>query len=280
MNPTIRNAIFTGSFYPGTATDLRQLVQDVYRVEKDSINTRLSKRPLIGGIVPHAGYAYSGYEAIHFYDILKQSGQHFDTIVIINPNHTGYGTGWYNTSTYSFWETPLGQVEADHEFLEALDIVANNKAHSLEHSGEVQLPFLQLYAPAPFAVAMITMNRQTVSSAFSLAAKIQQAAVQTENSVLVIASSDFSHYEPPQTGLKKDQFVIDQILNRNSQKLYDAVQEHHVSACGYGPIMALIEYSRLVGHKPAIELLRRGNSGEVYPSNEVVDYISFLCYES
>tara|TARA_R110002050_G_scaffold85747_1_gene182817 strand:- start:16440 stop:17282 length:843 start_codon:yes stop_codon:yes gene_type:complete len=280
MNTTIRNSIFTGSFYPGTASDLRQLVQDVYQVEKDSIKLRLAERPLIGGIVPHAGYSYSGYEAIHFYDILKQSGQHFDTIVIINPNHTGYGTGWYNTSTYSFWETPLGQVEADQEFLQALDIAANNKAHSLEHSGEVQLPFLQLYAAAPFAVAMITMNRQTVASAVSLAAKIQQATALTENSVLVIASSDFSHYESPQTGLKKDQFAIDQILARNAQKLFDVVQEHQVSACGYGPIMTLIEYARLAGRKPAMELLRRGNSGDVFPSNEVVDYISFLCYES
>lgn len=280
MNTTIRNSIFTGSFYPGIASDLRQLVQDVYRVEKDKIKLRLAKRKLIGGIVPHAGYSYSGYEAIHFYDILKQSGQHFDTIVVINPNHTGYGTGSYNTSTYQFWETPLGQVKADHEFLEALDIVADNKAHSLEHSGEVQLPFLQLYALAPFAVAMITMNQQTVSSAVSLAAKIQQAAEQTKNRILVIASSDFSHYELPQTGLQKDQFVVDQILAKNTQKLFDAVQDHHVSACGYGPIMVLIEYARLVGHKPAMELLRRGNSGEVFPSKEVVDYISFLCYES
>ncbi|KOH43384.1 AmmeMemoRadiSam system protein B [Sunxiuqinia dokdonensis] len=280
MNTTIRNSIFTGSFYPGTASDLRQLVQDVYQIEKDSIKLRLAKHKLIGGIVPHAGYAYSGYEAIHFYDILKQSGQHFDTIVIINPNHTGYGTGWYNTSTYSFWETPLGQVEADQQFLEALDIVPNNKAHSLEHSGEVQLPFLQLYALAPFAVVMITMNRQTVSSAVSLAAKIHQAAVQTKNSVLVIASSDFSHYESPQTALNKDQFAIDQILAKNVQKLYDAVQEHQISACGYGPMMALIEYARLSGNKPAMELLRKGNSGEVFPANKVVDYISFLCYES
>jgi len=280
MNTTIRNSIFTGSFYPGTASDLRQLLQEVYRVEKDKIKVKLAKHKLIGGIVPHAGYSYSGYEAIHFYDILKQSGQHFDTIVVINPNHTGYGTGLFNTSTYSFWETPLGQVEADQEFLEALDIAANNKAHSLEHSGEVQLPFLQLNAATPFAVAMITMNQQTVSSAVSLAGKIHQAAIRTKKSVLVIASSDFSHYELPQTGLKKDQFVIEQILARNSQKLFDAVQKHQVSACGYGPMMALIEYARLAGREPAIELLRRGNSGDVFPSNEVVDYISFLCYES
>ncbi|MGQ7869810.1 AmmeMemoRadiSam system protein B [Sunxiuqinia sp. sy24] len=280
MNTSIRNPIFTGSFYPDSEVALKRLIQEVYQAEKETINNELAKRTLIGGIVPHAGYAYSGYEAIHFYDILKQSQQHFDTIVVVNPNHTGYGSGWFNTSTYAEWKTPLGLVNADLAFVDALDIEPNNRAHSLEHSGEVQLPFLQLYAEGPFAVAMITMNKQTVASAVSLASKIRQAAVQTGQRILLIASSDFSHHESPSMGYEKDQLVIDQILSMNSQKVFDAVQQHKVSACGYGPIMALIEYTSQVARRPGIALLRRGNSGEVQPAEMVVDYISFLCYDA
>lgn len=280
MNTSIRNPIFTGSFYPDNEVALKQLIHNVYQAEKASINKALAQKTLLGGIVPHAGYAYSGYQAIHFYDILKQSQQHFDTIVVVNPNHTGYGSGWYNTSSYTQWETPLGTVDADEAFMEALDIEPNNRAHSLEHSGEVQLPFLQLYAEHPFAVVMITMNKQTVPSAVSLASKIKQAALQTGERILLIASSDFSHHESPSRGYEKDQLVIDQILSLNSQNVFDVVQKHQVSACGYGPIMTLIEYTRQVAHRPGITLLRRGNSGEVQPAAMVVDYISFLCYDA
>ena len=65
-----------------------------------------------------------------------------------------------------------------------------------------------------------------------------------------------------------------------SQKVFDVVQQHKVSACGYGPIMALIEYTSQVARRPGIALLRRGNSGEVQPAEMVVDYISFLCYDA
>lgn len=280
MNPSVRNPIFTGSFYPAAREALQQLVQEVYLAEKESINKKLAQYPIIGGIVPHAGYIYSGVEAIHFYDILQKSQQHFDTIVVVNPNHTGYGSGLFNTSDYAYWETPLGQVQTDFLMTEALGIESNNKAHSLEHSGEVQLPFLQLYARQPFAVVMITMNEQTVPAAESLAKKIWQSARLTGRTVLLIASSDFSHHESPKTGFEKDQLVIDQILRLETRKVYDVIQQHQVSACGYGPIMTLIAYAKLVTLKPAINLLRRGNSGEVNASDMVVDYASFLCYEA
>jgi MEMO1 family protein len=94
----------------------------------------------------------------------------------------------------------------------------------------------------------------------------------------LIASSDFTHYESPITGFKKDQYVIDPILKFDSEGVYNAVNNHHVTVCGFGPIMTLLEYARLIDEKAAIRILKRGNSGEVYPSNEVVDYISFLCY--
>lgn len=280
MQQAIRRAAFAGSFYPGTEPDLKQLIRQVYEAEKPRINLTLAGRQLIGGIVPHAGYVYSAWQAVHFYALLKRRGQHVDTVVIINPNHTGYGSGAFNSSDAGWWETPLGRLETDEDFIGAMGIVPDYTAHAREHSGEVQLPLLQYFCPVPFRLAMITMNRQTVESANLLAQKIFQAKEQTGKQVLVIASSDFSHYETPKHGFDQDQYVIDQILSMDVKGIFDAVKEHQVSACGYGPIMTLVAYSGLVTSHPKMSLLSRGNSGDVHPSDTVVDYASFVCYES
>ena len=280
MNQSIRKAIFDGKFYPHNATDINMLIQGVFEKEKKSIALKLATHPIIGGVVPHAGYSYSAYEAVHFYELLKQSGQHFDIIVIVNPNHTGYGSGKFNTSDYEAWETPLGKIVADLEFCEALDIEPDNRAHALEHSGEVQLPLLQYFYPNSYHLVMITMNRQTAENASLLAHKLKKAVQNTHKKVLVIATSDFSHYESATSGAEKDQHVIDRILKMDVQGVEDAVRKYHVSACGYGPIMTLVEYARLVGSNPTMVMLRRGHSGEVIPSDQVVNYASFLCYDS
>lgn len=280
MNQSIRKAIFDGKFYPHSAEDLNHLIQQVFEREKESIAMKLATHPLIGGVVPHAGYAYSAFEAVHFYELLKQSNQHFDIIVIINPNHTGYGSGDFNTCDYEAWETPYGRLIADREFCEVLDIMQDNRAHALEHSGEVQLPLLQYFYPNSYKLVMITMNHQTAKSAGVLAEKIKQAAQQTAKKVLVIATSDFSHYENVNRGAEKDQHVIDQILRMDTKGIENAVKKYHVSACGYGPVMTLVEYARLSGKHPVFEILRRGHSGEVVPSEQVVNYASFLCYDS
>ncbi|HKJ43387.1 MAG TPA: AmmeMemoRadiSam system protein B, partial [Sunxiuqinia sp.] len=76
MNHSIRKAIFDGKFYPNSAAGLNHLIQGVYEKEKNTIALKLAIHPLIGGVVPHAGYTYSAYQAVHFYELLKQSKQH------------------------------------------------------------------------------------------------------------------------------------------------------------------------------------------------------------
>jgi AmmeMemoRadiSam system protein B len=93
---------------------------------------------------------------------------------------------------------------------------------------------------------------------------------------LVIASSDFSHYVSPEYGRKQDQFVIEQILAQNTIAIEQVIREKSISVCGYGPIMTLIEYAKIVTEKPQVDMLRIGNSGEVIASSEVVDYVSVL----
>jgi MEMO1 family protein len=279
MNYLVRKAQFAGKFYPESTSGLEQMLQFVSRVENNKINIQLANKNILGGIVPHAGFQYSGYHAVHFYELLKRSPQRFDTFVVINPNHSGSGSGLYNSSSANFWETPLGNVEQDLELLGAMNLQVNDASHENEHSGEVQLPFLQHYISYPFRVVMITMNHQHPETARDLAKIIKQASLKTNRKILMIASSDFSHYESAETGFSKDQHLVDQILKLATDECFQQVKKHHISACGYGPVMTLIEYLKLVADKPRIEILRRGHSGEVSHSRQVVDYISFLAYD-
>jgi len=279
MNATVRPANFAGRFYPEKLKEVEKVINMYLSAELDKIKLKLASNKIIGGVVPHAGWVYSGYEAIHFYELLKLSAQHFDTVVVVNPNHTGFGKGSFNIDDWEFWDTPLGKIQVDKDFAFLLDIVPDNAAHFNEHSGEVQLPFLKYSLPNPFKLVMITMNAQTVENAKILADKIHHAVEIIGKSVLVVASSDFSHYEKPNEGKVKDQLVIDQILKRDTQSVEHVVKRNQVSVCGYGPIMTLLEFAKLQSSNFEIELLRKGNSGEVKPSDKVVGYASMLCFE-
>jgi MEMO1 family protein len=120
------------------------------------------------------------------------------------------------------------------------------------------------------------MMNQSQKNAKMLAGKIEKTATLLGRRILVIASSDFSHYVSPEYGRKQDQFVVEQILAQNTIAIEQVVREKSISVCGYGPIMTLIEYAKLLTEKPKVDILRIGNSGEVIASSEVVDYVSVL----
>lgn len=276
---TTRKAVFAGRFYPKNKIEIKKLLDKILKSEIDKIDRSFDASKPIGAVVPHAGYIYSGYQAIHVYDFLKKYKNTFDTFVIINPNHTGLGNGAFNISGTSKWDTPLGSVPTNIEFAEALNIEINENAHKKEHSGEVQLPMLQHFLPYPFKIVMITMNIQNQKNALKLANLIDEAVKKTKQNIFLLASSDFSHFETPEEGFKKDQYMIDEILKLDAPEIHQQIIKHHVSACGYGPIMTLIEYLKVCTVSPKIKMLRRGHSGEITPSNKVVNYASFLCYE-
>lgn len=279
MDTSIRPTVFAGKFYPSDPEQLKLLIESIRRSQKNRVELSLAEKQLIGAVVPHAGFIYSGYQAIHPYEIIKASQQEIDTFVIVNPNHSGLGTGDYNLSGASGWSTPLGIVYTDNELVTALDIDVDNRAHQTEHAGEVLLPFLIYMVPPPFRVVLITMNRQTPAAAAQLAITIKNAAKITTRKLFLLASSDFSHFETPTKGYQKDQYVLDEILALDPAGIYRQVKQHHITMCGYGPVMTLVEYARITSPKPQIKLLSRGHSGQVYPSPTVVDYLSLLCYE-
>ncbi len=273
-----RKSVVAGKFYPAEKDEVIHQIEEIREKELSQINLKFKNNTIIGGVVPHAGYMFSAYQAIHFFEIVKQSQKKYETVVIINPNHTGMGHEMAFDSN-DFWETPLGKVEVDTDFGQKLGISISDIEQRNEHSGEVMIPFLQHFLDYSFKIAPITLSHQSFKNAKFLAGRIKDVVDLTDKKILIIASSDFSHFLTPAQGKERDAYVIENILKLNSVAVEKVIKEKNISVCGYGPIMTLMEYAKLVLVKPKVDILKTGHSGEIIPSSEVVDYISILFSE-
>ncbi|MGM0407663.1 MAG: AmmeMemoRadiSam system protein B [Bacteroidota bacterium] len=273
-----RKSVVAGKFYPAEKDEVIHQIEEIREKELSQINLKFKNNTIIGGVVPHAGYMFSAYQAIHFFEIVKQSQKKYETVVIINPNHTGMGHEMAFDSN-DFWETPLGKVEVDTDFGQKLGIPISDIEQRNEHSGEVMIPFLQHFLDYSFKIAPITLSHQSFKNAKFLAGRIKDVVDLTDKKILIIASSDFSHFLTPAQGKERDAYVIENILKLNSVAVEKVIKEKNISVCGYGPIMTLMEYAKLVSVKPKVDILKTGHSGEIIPSSEVVDYISILFSE-
>jgi len=262
----IRYPAVAGAFYPSDPIELRKLVLSLLASASGDVPGKA-----IGAVVPHAGYVYSGRIAAAAYKVLEKSTG-MNRVVVVGPNHTGAGAP-VSVFPRGEWVTPLGTVRVDEELtshiIEEGGGIADVDAHIFEHSVEVQLPFLQTIYPA-FSFAPIVMMDQSYSAASALASA-------TPEDVVFIASSDFSHYLPADVARKIDEAIIERILALDAKGVEQAVHEHNASVCGYGPIMALVEWAKRLGAKA--ELLAFGNSGDVTGDySNVVDYAAVVFY--
>ena len=256
----MRPPAVAGQFYPGSPVELsRQL---------DELMPPAEVLPILGGVVPHAGYVYSGGIAATVHSRLPKR----ETYVILGPNHHGIGSPV--ALSRDSWRTPLGVVTPD---LELADLLAGSiidqdeTAHQHEHSIEVQLPFLQRRF-GDFKFLAISMAMQDEMTAVEVGEEIARAALKLKRDCTVIASSDFTHYEPRDVARKVDSQIIEAILNLDIPQIYSRVYRYNASSCGIGPIAATIAASRLLGAGSG-KLLRYGNSGDVSGDyNQVVGY--------
>jgi AmmeMemoRadiSam system protein B len=218
---------------------------------------------LLGLIVPHAGYKYSGHVAAHSYYQLASAGI-FESVIILGPNHTGLGSG-VSTVTEGEWSTPLGDVPIDadlaREIVDSSDLVdVEDEAHRNEHSIEVQLPFLQFIYPRRFKFVPICMMLQDLKTSVEVGEAI--ARVAEKHGAAVLASSDWTHYEPQEEAQSKDKQAIEAALQMNEKKFQEIIEERPVSACGYGPVTAMIHAAKLRGARIG-SLLSYQTSGDV-----------------
>ncbi len=217
----------------------------------------------LGLIVPHAGYKYSGPVAAHSYYKLASAGI-FESVIILGPNHTGLGSG-VSTMTEGEWSTPLGDVPIDadlaQEIVDSSDLVdVEDEAHRNEHSIEVQLPFLQFIYPRRFKFVPICMMLQDLKTSIEVGEAI--AKVAEKDGVAVLASSDWTHYESQEEAQSKDRQAIEAALQMNEKKFQEIIEECSVSACGYGPVTAMIHAAKLRGARSG-NLLSYQTSGDV-----------------
>ena len=272
----IRKPAVSGMFYAGTPEELREQIQWCYKHELGPgavprVNNK-GPRKIIALVVPHAGYAYSGPVAAHAYKELANDGM-FDTAVIIGPNHTGYGS-LVSVWTGSSWETPLGKVKINKELARKLlggVIEEGELAHVHEHSIEVQLPWLQhLYGG--LKIVPITMLAQDMETARELGKAIYKAGGNT----IIIASSDFTHYEPHLVATEKDRSMIEAIISLDEEELYKRRELLNCTMCGYGPVASAIVAAKETGAKTAT-LLKYATSGDVIGDfSAVVGYGSIV----
>lgn len=256
-----------GTFYPDTEGALRTQIQQsfLHPLGPKAMPTIPGTRNqnLLGLVVPHAGYKYSGPVAAHSYYKLASAGI-FESIIILGPNHTGLGSG-VSTMTEGEWSTALGDVPIDtdlaQEIVDSSDLVdVEDEAHRSEHSIEVQLPFLQFIYPRRFKFVPICMMLQDLKTSIEVGEAIAKAA--EKHGAMVLASSDWTHYEPQGEAQSKDNQAIEAALQMNEKKFQEIIEERSVSACGYGPVTAMIHAAKLRGARRG-NLLSYQTSGDV-----------------
>lgn len=213
-----------------------------------------------GVIVPHAGYEYSGAVACAVYARVEIPG----ALVILGPNHTGLGEP-LGVQTDGTWSTPFGDVEVDGKLASAIlkgsrVLKADTQCHAYEHSIEVQVPFLQHFAKHRFGFVPISMREYDLADCKDIGASIAKAIGEGERQVLVVASTDFTHYEPQAEAESKDKLAIEAIRSMDPRTLFDVVVEHEISMCGVGPVAATMYACRELGAMRA-QLVKYETSG-------------------
>ncbi|MFQ5940638.1 MAG: AmmeMemoRadiSam system protein B [Nitrososphaerales archaeon] len=277
----VRKPAVAGSFYPDSNHDLLQMIEKCFshsygpQKKPPADRDRDKDRKIIGMVCPHAGYMYSGPVAANSY--YAASSLKIDLVVMIGPNHYGVGSG-VATMKEGSWETPLGSISVDTKAAEKVVKISgiidfDDDAHKEDHCLEVQLPMLQ-YIYKDFEIVPIIMWMQDKDTADDVGKAV--AEIVKDRNYLLIASSDFTHYEPNEEAHRKDNELIKTILELDVNKYYTVLRRLQVSACGYGAIASIMIASKILGAKKG-ELLKYATSGDVVDKKDsVVGYGSIL----
>jgi AmmeMemoRadiSam system protein B len=238
--------------------------------KKQIINTKI-----FGIIVPHGAYIFSGaISANAFFEIASLN---IDTFILIGPDHHGIGKR-ISVTTEGYWQTPLGDVLIDNTITNDLKrscdfIEEDNIVHQIEHSLEIQVPFIQYSFGNSFTIVPLLLRDQDIETSMLLGNLI--AKYSARKNVMIIASSCLTHYESNSSVQKKDFQMIKNIESLNIESFYQSLMNLKASVCGYGAIASLMRAVQILGSKKG-ELLRYATSGDVTSDNKntVVGYAS------
>ena len=255
----IREAVVAGRFYPAEPVVLRKMLEKFLR-EPPAAEASASSGEALGMMVPHAGYCYSGAIA----GAVFGSTPIPERVILLGPNHTGKGRPWSVYASGS-WRTPLGDVRVDAELASSIlqgcpGTAADEVAHRFEHSLEVELPFLQVLSPETEIVPICIgagSKEQLIAFGEHLAAVVKASA----RRILMVVSSDMTHYEPAEVAAEKDRLALAHVLALDAEGLYQTVRGRRITMCGILPMTVMLAAARCLGATTA-ELVRYGNSGQ------------------
>jgi AmmeMemoRadiSam system protein B/AmmeMemoRadiSam system protein A len=257
MKEEVRRPAVAGSFYPADAKTLSRQVRDyLSRATKEEVGG-----DIIGLVSPHAGYMYSGLVAAHAFRIVE--GMKFDAVVVVAPSHRVplRGASVYDRGGY---ETPLGVLPIEKELCQKLQnesglVQSAPQAHTHEHSLEVQLPFLQEVL-GKFSIVPVIMGSQDFRTCEGVGQAIGRAV--KGKRVLLVASTDLSHYHPYDTAVRLDHLILDAIRTFDAQRLSRDLESGKGEACGGGAVIAVMVAAKDLGANRA-KVLKYMNSGDV-----------------
>ena len=264
-----------GYFYPENKNELSSLIQKVFKSEIGAAGKIDQDFPTaINGVVcPHAGIIFSGAVASWAYAVLSLTDP-IDTFIIIGPNHRGLGRRASLSSAES-WITPLGKVEVDQEAVNFLISASSifsvdDRAHLYEHSCEIQIPFLQHFIPFSFKICPISLLDQTFEAAKEMSQAINELS--QKKKIVIIASTDFTHYESDTVAREKDLICIDNIIRLDGEEFFHCIHRNQISICGPGGVGTLIEFQKN-RHSSRGNLLCYATSGDINGQyDQVVGY--------
>ncbi len=271
MSTKIRPPAVAGTFYPAERTELDSLI-DIC-LDTDSISKNNGK--IIAIVSPHAGLIYSGKVAGEGYNLLKNS--RMNKVIILAPSHYEYFEGGtiYDGSAYS---TPMGDIAIDRELSNLLvekseQLKYSSVGHGKEHSLEVQLPFLQTVLN-DFEIIPIIIGDINRNMAYEIAVTIAEVINELNSDVLMIASTDLSHFHAQDKAKLLDKRTAILIENMSIEELYNACKNGECEACGINPLLTVMEASKILGATEA-EILKYATSGDVSGDySSVVGYLS------
>jgi AmmeMemoRadiSam system protein B/AmmeMemoRadiSam system protein A len=249
----LRNPYVAGYFYPGSASEIQTMMTQF--VDKNA-----PKEEVVGLLVPHAGYQYSGAVTGATVSRIKFK----DTFIIIGPTHSGLGRP-FSVWTEGTWKTPLGEVEVDAELAKKMVAISryleeDYRAHQEEHAVEVQIPFLQYLKPDVRIVPVILAGAPA-GTYKEIGRGIARAITDLKREVIIMASGDMTHYEPHEVAKDKDMKAVEAMLALDEDELTQRYRRFNISMCAYGPVVCLMAAAKELGANEA-ELVKYQTSGD------------------
>lgn len=274
MNPStdVRPSALAGRWYPADPARLASTVDDhLARASLPEISGEI-----LGVVSPHAGHQYSGPVAGYAFAALQ--GMTPDLVVILSPLHQPPARGSVLTTAHGAYQTPLGTLPVDRDLLSLVnhnlqeaDLEAISElSQDEEHAIEILLPFLQRSLDKDFQILPLMLHQLNLEAAQKLAGILSEQLA--DKDILLVASTDLSHFYPAREADRLDQRIIEEIVNLNPRGIYQAEQEGKGYACGKDALAAVLWTAKNLGANRARHL-KHSHSGEITGDNSrVVGY--------